>query len=631
MLKTTQSRFTAVLVLFFLVLMLITVIVIKQFIAPQLTANQSQLVRYQVDALATGIVEQMNRVQAQQRAITEAASVMESPAIDQMLPALVNQYQDSNVFGGGIWPLPNRRDPAKEKDSSFFARNASNQLQVNTYWNSDAADKYWEQPWYKDGMAAPKGQCAWAKAYQDAASPQPRTNCAMAIYRDGTVWGVATIDVTLGFFNHLAKEMGDAIQGRVLIVEADGKVVGNAALVDGTPKLENLTDLQLPMAAPLKGLLSGAGSQPTETTFDGEDGEHTLFLQAIPGSPWYLASDVPTSLLTAQAHSMLTRLGLVQIPLAIVLLLVLLGFIRAMMQRLNVLHRNIDALAQGGADLTQRLPTSNSPEFNAVAQSFNNFIGYLQGLMRQVGDSALAITAASREIASGNANLSSRTEDQASSIVETAASMEQLTGTVRQNADNATHANQLAGNASQVAARGTEVVRQVVSTMGEIHHSSRKVVDIISVIDSIAFQTNILALNAAVEAARAGEQGRGFAVVASEVRNLAQRSANSAREIKKLIEESVANIDAGSQLVEQAGETMDELMQGVSSVTTLMSEIMSASREQSMGIEQVNVAITQLDGTTQQNAALVEQVSAAAQAMEEQSVQLEQVVQSFRL
>ncbi|WP_312063665.1 methyl-accepting chemotaxis protein [Pantoea septica] len=631
MLKTTQSRFTAVLVLFFLVLMLITVVVIKQFIAPQLTANQSQLVRYQVDALATGIVEQMNRVQAQQRAITEAASVMESPAIDQLLPALVNQYQDSNVFGGGIWPLPNRRDPAKEKDSSFFARNASNQLQVNTYWNSDAADKYWEQPWYKDGMAAPKGQCAWAKAYQDAASPQPRTNCAMAIYRDGTVWGVATIDVTLGFFNHLAKEMGDAIQGRVLIVEADGKVVGNAALVDGTPKLENLTDLQLSMAAPLKGLLSGAGSQPTETTFDGEDGEHTLFLQAIPGSPWYLASDVPTSLLTAQAHSMLTRLGLVQIPLAIMLLLVLLGFIRSMMQRLNVLHRNIDALAQGGADLTQRLPTSNSPEFNAVAQSFNNFIGYLQGLMRQVGDSALAITAASREIASGNANLSSRTEDQASSIVETAASMEQLTGTVRQNADNATHANQLAGNASQVAARGTEVVRQVVSTMGEIHHSSRKVVDIISVIDSIAFQTNILALNAAVEAARAGEQGRGFAVVASEVRNLAQRSANSAREIKKLIEESVANIDAGSQLVEQAGETMDELMQGVSSVTTLMSEIMSASREQSMGIEQVNVAITQLDGTTQQNAALVEQVSAAAQAMEEQSVQLEQVVQSFRL
>ncbi|MDF2784866.1 MAG: chemotaxis protein [Pantoea eucrina] len=631
MFKTTQSRFTATLVAFFVVLMLVTVLVINQFIAPQLSQNESRLVRYEVDGLAGRIVEQMNRVQAQQRAITEAAGVMESATIDILLPALVNQYQDSNVFGGGIWPLPNRRDPAKEKDSTFFARNASNQLQVNTYWNSDAADKYWEQPWYKAGMAAAKGQCAWAKAYQDAASPQPRTNCAMAIYRDGSVWGVATIDVTLGFFNQLAKQMGDAINGRVLIVEADGKVVGNAALLDGAPKLENLSETRLPMAAALKSLLTQAGSEPAQTTFSGEDGEHTLFLQAIPGSPWYLASDVPSSLLDAQTHSMLTRLGVVQIPLAIILLLVSLGFVRAMMKRLGVLHKNIEALSTGGADLTQRLPASNSPEFNAVAESFNQFISYLQGLMRQVGDSALAITAASREIASGNADLSARTESQASSIVETAASMEELTGTVRQNADNATHANQLADGAATVAARGSEVVRQVVTTMGEIHHSSRKVVDIISVIDSIAFQTNILALNAAVEAARAGEQGRGFAVVASEVRNLAQRSANSAREIKKLIEESVANIDTGSQLVEQAGQTMDELMQGVSSVTTLMSEIMSASREQSMGIDQVNVAITQLDGSTQQNAALVEQVSSAARAMEEQSVQLEQVVQSFRL
>ncbi|MBD8249783.1 methyl-accepting chemotaxis protein [Pantoea agglomerans] len=631
MFKTTQSRFTATMIAFFVALLLVTVWVINQFVAPQLVDSESRLVRYQVDSLASGIVEQMNRVQAQQRAITEAASVMESATIDTLLPTLVNQYQDSNVFGGGIWPLPNRRDPAKEKDSSFFARNASNELQVNTYWNSDAADKYWEQPWYKDGMAAPKGQCAWAKAYQDAASPQPRTNCAMAIYKNGTAWGVATIDVTLGFFNQLAKQMGETIQGNVLIVEADGKVVGNGALVNAAPKLENLADVQMPMAAPLKTLLNGVGNQPLETTYDSSEGEQTLFVQAIPGSPWYLASSLPTSLLKAQSHNMLTRLGLVQIPLAVILLLVSLGFVRAMMKRLNVLNSNIEALSTGGADLTQRLPASNSPEFNAVAQSFNQFISYLQGLLQQVGDSALAITAASREIASGNVNLSSRTEDQASSIVETAASMEQLTGTVRQNADNATHANQLAGDASQVAARGTEVVRQVVTTMGEIHHSSRKVVDIISVIDSIAFQTNILALNAAVEAARAGEQGRGFAVVASEVRNLAQRSANSAREIKKLIEESVANIDTGSALVEQAGQTMDELMKGVSSVTTLMSEIMSASREQSLGIEQVNVAITQLDGTTQQNAVLVEQVSAAAQAMESQSTQLERVVQSFRL
>ncbi|AIX75913.1 MAG: methyl-accepting chemotaxis protein [Mixta calida] len=631
MLKTTQARFTVTLVAFFLLLMAVTIVVINLFVAPQLKNNEERLVRYEVNALAARIVEQMNRVQAQQRTITEAVSVMDSPAIDTLLPALVNQYQDSNVFGGGIWPLPNMREAGREKFSTFFARDASNQLQVNTFWNSPEADKYYEQSWYKAGLAAPKGVCAWANAYQDAASPQPRTNCAMAIYRNGAEWGVATIDVTLGFFNHLAKEMGEAIHGRVLIVEANGKVVGNAALVNGTPKLQNLSDLTLPMAAPLKALLASAGSQPVQSQYQDEEGDRTLFVQQIAGSPWFLASDVPTSLLTQQTHSMLSRLGVVQIPLAIALLLVLLGFIRSMMKRLGQLNDNILALSTGGADLTQRLPASNSPEFNAVAQSFNQFISYLQGLMRQVGDSALAITSASREIASGNLDLSSRTEEQSSSIVETAASMEQLTGTVRQNADNATHANQLADNASQVAARGTEVVRQVVATMGEIDASSRKVVDIISVIDSIAFQTNILALNAAVEAARAGEQGRGFAVVASEVRNLAQRSANSAREIKKLIETSVANIDAGSQLVGEAGRTMDELMQGVSSVTTLMGEIMSASREQSMGIEQVNVAINQLDSTTQQNAALVEQVSAAAQAMEEQSVQLEEVVKAFKL
>ncbi|AUX95404.1 methyl-accepting chemotaxis protein [Mixta gaviniae] len=631
MLKTTQARFTVTLIAFFLLLLAVTLIVINLFVAPQLKNNEERLVRYEVDALAARIVEQMNRVQAQQRTITEAVSVMDSQAIDALLPALVNQYQDSNVFGGGIWPLPNLREAGREKFSTFFARDASNQLQVNTFWNAPEADNYYEQPWYKAGLAAPKGRCAWANAYQDAASPQPRTNCAMAIYRNGAEWGVATIDVTLGFFNHLAKEMGEAIHGRVLIVEADGKVVGNAALVNGTPKLQNLSDLSLPMAAPLKALLSRAGSQPVQSQYQDDEGDRTLFVQQIAGSPWFLASDVPTSLLTQQTHSMLSRLGVVQIPLAIALLLVLLGFIRSMMTRLNQLNANILALSTGGADLTQRLPASNSPEFNAVAQSFNQFISYLQGLMRQVGDSALAITSASREIASGNLDLSSRTEEQSSSIVETAASMEQLTGTVRQNADNATHANQLADNASQVAARGTEVVRQVVATMGEIDTSSRKVVDIISVIDSIAFQTNILALNAAVEAARAGEQGRGFAVVASEVRNLAQRSANSAREIKKLIETSVANIDAGSQLVGEAGRTMDELMQGVSSVTTLMGEIMSASREQSMGIEQVNVAINQLDSTTQQNAALVEQVSAAAQAMEEQSVQLEEVVKAFKL
>ncbi|AIY41438.1 Methyl-accepting chemotaxis protein I (serine chemoreceptor protein) [Collimonas arenae] len=247
-----------------------------------------------------------------------------------------------------------------------------------------------------------------------------------------------------------------------------------------------------------------------------------------------------------------------------------------------------------------------------------------------IKSSADTIATASAQIASGNLDLSSRTEQQAGSLEETASAMEELTSTVRQNAENAQQANQLATTASQVATQSSVVVAQVVDTMGSIRNSSRKIVDIIGVIDGIAFQTNILALNAAVEAARAGEQGRGFAVVASEVRNLAQRSAAAAKEIKVLIDDSVNQVGSGSKLVEQAGTTMEEVVNSVKRVTDIVGEIATASREQSIGIEQVNHSITQMDEVTQQNAALVEQAAAAAASLQEQAASLAQTVSVFK-
>jgi methyl-accepting chemotaxis protein len=241
------------------------------------------------------------------------------------------------------------------------------------------------------------------------------------------------------------------------------------------------------------------------------------------------------------------------------------------------------------------------------------------------------ITTAAHEIAAGNADLSARTETQASSLEETASSMEELTSTVKQNADNARQANQLAVSASSVAQKGGSVVSQVVTTMGSIKESSSRIVDIIGVIDGIAFQTNILALNAAVEAARAGEQGRGFAVVASEVRNLAQRSAGAAREIKELISDSVEKVDAGSRLVDEAGNTMELIVTSIRQVADIMGEITAATQEQSTGIEEVNQAITQMDEMTQQNAALVEEAAAAAESMQEQAEILARAVSIFKL
>jgi methyl-accepting chemotaxis protein len=255
----------------------------------------------------------------------------------------------------------------------------------------------------------------------------------------------------------------------------------------------------------------------------------------------------------------------------------------------------------------------------------------LARVVSQIRQGTDTIATASSQIAAGNQDLSSRTEEQASSLEETAASMEELTSTVKQNADNARQANQLAVSASSVAVRGGSVVAEVVGTMGAINASSRKIVDIIGVIDGIAFQTNILALNAAVEAARAGEQGRGFAVVAAEVRNLAQRSAAAAKEIKVLIDDSVGKVEEGGKQVAQAGQTMDEIVDSVKRVTDIMAEITAASQEQTSGIEQINQAITQMDQVTQQNAALVEEAAAAAQSLQAQASGLTQAVSVFRI
>ncbi|RJG07421.1 PAS domain S-box protein [Noviherbaspirillum cavernae] len=289
------------------------------------------------------------------------------------------------------------------------------------------------------------------------------------------------------------------------------------------------------------------------------------------------------------------------------------------------------ARAIAGGDLSNSFESSRNDDMGQLVRALQQMNVNLQSIIGDVRANVASIRTGTREIASGNIDLSGRTESQAASLEETASSMEELAATVKQNADNATQANQLAMSASQIAGKGGTAVAQVGATMSEISESARKIVDIIGLIDSIAFQTNILALNAAVEAARAGEQGRGFAVVASEVRHLAQRSASAAKEIKTLIDDSVDKVENGNRLVDDAMRTMEEIVTSVKHVTDIMGEISTASREQSQGIDQANQAISSMDQATQQNAALVEQAAASAARLDEETMRLEQSVAVFKL
>lgn len=468
------------------------------------------------------------------------------------------------------------------------------------------------------------------------ASSKAKTNLAASMKTALLEGGIAIRNIGL------QSDLGELEKQKVLVknqhtrfLEARDKFLALGVTADEKKLLQAVTDLDTQVDAPTKEAFKMLLS------FNGEEAVKVIATQIDPLQQKSLLEinrlveiqDQAADALGQAAEASDKRLTLMLFAVGGVVVLLGAGFSLFMTRSITTPLQEAVQIAQqvAAGELSHHQMAEGSDEISELLNALKDMNDNLFRIVSEVRQGTDAIATASGEISTGNADLSSRTETQAGALEETASSMEQITATVRHNADNAKQANTLVTSASQFAIKGGAEVGKVVDTMNSIKESSRKIVDIISVIDGIAFQTNILALNAAVEAARAGEQGRGFAVVASEVRNLAQRSASAAKEIKTLIGDSVEKVDAGGKLVDAAGQTMNEIVTSVRHVADIMAEIMAAGQEQSAGIEEVNRAITQMDEMTQQNAALVEQAAAAAESMEEQAGNLARVVSAFKL
>ncbi|WP_213875110.1 methyl-accepting chemotaxis protein [Pseudomonas sp. dw_358] len=624
MFRTIQARYTLFLLLFMLVLLALTVVGISQLVAPKLSATEEQVALNRVGEVADQIKGELNKVQAQQRSITQTIPLLDSDAIDVVLPGLVDQYGELKVFGGGIWPLPNQRAPGRNKYSTFWHRDASGKLAVNTFWNSDAAPNYYDQSWYKGGLATPAGQCAWAAAYKDDASAEPRTNCAMSILKNGAPYGVSTIDVTLGFFNDLVARKEKDLSAEMLIVEGDGKIISNTTHINSPIVLKNISELagSVPFAAQLQAAMARRDQGPQRAEFDNAGTTSVFFLRSIEGTPWYLATALPKSLLTAQRDDVLKTLGWLQIPLVILLVLLQVFAISKLTQRLRTLKLNIDALSAGDADLTKRIIIRAEDEVGAIGHSVNKFIGYLQNLIGEVNDATGAMASSLDALQRTSQQTSEILVRHASETDQTVTAINEMSSTAENVAQNAAETAEFTQRANEHADRSRIIVSEasnsVVALVDEVASATAKVegmqqdaqriTETLGVIGAIAGQTNLLALNAAIEAARAGEQGRGFAVVADEVRALAARTQASTSEINEVLgrltrgvitsvtamEQTQASCQSAADATARVNSGLDEMASSVGQINNLSTQIATAAEQQSAVTEEINRSMVQI-------------------------------------
>jgi methyl-accepting chemotaxis protein len=647
---------------FMLFIGLVTTLGINYWVSPKLVTNEETIIKNTIQDLNSDIFTELEQVQAQQRTITQTIALVSSEQIDQILPGLVDQYGKTQVFGGGIWPLPEQRQQGIDKYSTFYHRDASNKLIENTYWNSADSLNYYEQGWYKNGLAAPQGQCAWAPAYKDSASAEARTNCAMSILKEGKQYGIATIDLTLGFFNDLVEEKEQALNGDILIIESDGKILNNTRSINRSLILDNLSSIaqESPFAANISRNLSQVtDSKPLQVRYDNNGVNYTLFMHRISGTPWTVAFSTQTTLLESTTHSILVTLASIQLPIAAAIILFCFIAFSQLARRLEALRNNIEALSSGDADLTAEIKINKNDEVGGIAVSVNHFIIYLREMMDSVSNSSNQISNIIDEVKNQsqiNHDIVDRHANETMQVITAINEMASTAEEVARNTTNTvtnTHSATVAADQSKAAVnKATDSVALLMTqiktaseNVTEMSNETQKISTVLNVIRDIAEQTNLLALNAAIEAARAGDQGRGFAVVADEVRALAARTQNSTAEINEMLTHLQAgvttvvtamnNTKTRCEVVvddtEQVNGGLDEMMTSIGEINDLNSHIATAAEEQSSVTEEINHNMSQIQNMIQMLTESAQQTTTSSHSLSEANNQLNKLVSRFKL
>ncbi|WP_368897251.1 methyl-accepting chemotaxis protein [Morganella morganii] len=544
---------------------------------------------------------------------------------------------NSLITGGGIWPEPGAFTPGIEKRSFFWARNPAGELVFSDEYNTEGVGNYHNESWYRNAREQSTESCLWSDVYRDAISGVNMVTCSVPYKTDGKFAGVATTDIRLDNIAAIMQQYGNSTGGYAFVTDRQGQLIYFPG--DDNKQFKTFDELAAQSAwlAPVAASLKQPHSEQSaiDSIRIDNDGQlntaSQVMLFPMADTGWVIGLVTPESRITGLAKVMMQDVLEALLPIMALLLLGSWLVVRRLITRLDETRKALDDIAHGEGDLTQRMEVRGADEISAISQAFNLFADKISSMLLTVRSSSSVVAGNTVNLADNNNELSARVTQQAAALEQSASAMEELNATVRQNSENTHQADELAETTAQTASRCGDMMRDVISTMNSVSTSSGRMVEIVSVIDSIAFQTNILALNAAVEAARAGDSGRGFAVVATEVRSLAQRSAQAAQEIKALIDESVQNVKTGSNQVHEAGETLADLVMDVLQVRQLMSDIRVAGEEQSKGLAEVTMAVSEMDTTVQQNATLIDDAASRTQILRREAEQLSQMVSAFKL